>query len=84
MEDDYRIEYLEAHIRNLKDAVEKDGVELLGYTMWSPFDLVSASSGEMKKRYGLIYMDRDDQGKGTFKRTPKKSFDWYKKVIAGS
>lgn len=68
----------------MKDAVELDGVDLLGYTTWGPIDLVSASTGEMKKRYGFIYVDRDDFGKGSLKRTKKKSFDWYKKVIASN
>ena len=82
--DDYRIDYLKAHIQAMKDAVELDGVPLLGYTSWGCIDLVSASTGEMSKRYGFIYVDRDDQGRGTLKRTKKKSFDWYKKVIASN
>ena len=81
MEDDYRIEYLREHIKAMKAAVEEDGVELLGYTSWGCIDLVSASTGEMKKRYGFIYVDKYDEGNGTLKRTPKKSFYWYKKVI---
>lgn len=81
VEDDYRIEYLREHIKAMIDAVDLDGVELLGYTTWGPIDLVSASTGEMSKRYGFIYVDRDDHGKGTLKRYKKKSFDWYKKVI---
>lgn len=81
VEDDYRIEYLREHIKAMKAAVEEDGVELLGYTSWGCIDLVSASTGEMKKRYGFIYVDKDDEGNGTLKRTPKKSFYWYKKVI---
>lgn len=81
MEDDYRIEYLREHIKAMKAAVEEDGVELLGYTSWGCIDLVSASTGEMKKRYGFIYVDKDDEGNDTLKRTPKKSFYWYKKVI---
>ncbi|MGX7138885.1 6-phospho-beta-glucosidase [Enterococcus silesiacus] len=80
--DDYRIEYLAAHIQAMKDAVELDGVDLLGYTTWGCIDLVSAGTGEMKKRYGFIYVDRDNDGNGTLKRSKKKSFDWYKKVIA--
>ena len=79
--DDYRIEYLREHIKNMKDAVDIDGVDLLGYTTWGPIDLVSAGTGEMTKRYGFIYVDRDDYGNGTFKRSRKKSFFWYKKVI---
>jgi 6-phospho-beta-glucosidase len=61
--------------------VELDGVDLLGYTTWGCIDLVSATTGEMSKRYGFIYVDRDDEGNGTYKRYKKKSFDWYKKVI---
>lgn len=82
VEDDYRIEYLAKHIEAMKDAVELDGVDLLGYTTWGCIDLVSAGTGEMKKRYGFIYVDLDNDGNGTLKRTKKKSFDWYKKVIA--
>jgi len=81
VEDDYRIDYLRQHIETMRDAIVEDGVELLGYTSWGCIDLVSASTGEMKKRYGYIYVDRDNQGNGTGKRTPKKSFYWYKKVI---
>ncbi len=82
VEDDYRIEYMSSHIKEMIDAVNLDGVDLLGYTMWGCIDLVSASTGEMSKRYGFIYVDKDDQGNGTLKRTKKKSFDWYKNVIA--
>lgn len=82
--DDYRIDYLRAHIKAMKDAVELDGVDLFGYTTWGPIDIVSASTGEMKKRYGFIYVDLDNEGKGTLKRSKKKSFDWYKKVIASN
>lgn len=78
---DYRIEYLKAHILAMMDAVEIDGVEIMGYTSWGCIDLVSASTGEMKKRYGFIYVDKDDNGKGTLRCTKKKSFDWYKNVI---
>jgi len=84
VEDDYRIDYHRSHIKAMKAAVEEDGVDLLGYTTWSGIDLVSASSGEMSKRYGFIYVDRDDQGQGDFRRTKKKSFLWYKKVIASN
>lgn len=80
--DDYRIDYLRAHIEAMSKAVEEDGVPLLGYTMWGPIDLVSASSGEMKKRYGFIYVDKDNEGKGSLARSRKDSFYWYKKVIA--
>ncbi|WP_326512874.1 6-phospho-beta-glucosidase [Clostridium intestinale] len=81
IEDNYRIEYLKKHIEAMKEAV-KDGVDLMGYTPWGCIDLVSASTGEMKKRYGFIYVDKDNYGNGTLKRGKKKSFDWYKKVIA--
>lgn len=84
VEDDYRIDYIRQHIKAFKDAVEIDGVDLMGYTTWGCIDLISASTGQMSKRYGFIYVDRDDQGNGTFKRTKKKSFDWYKKVIASN
>ena len=78
--DNYRIEYLKNHIEQLKEAVD-DGVQIMGYTMWSPIDIVSNSTGEMRKRYGLIYVDLDDDGKGTLNRYKKKSFYWYKNVI---
>ena len=84
VEDDYRIEYLREHIKAMIDAVELDGVDLLGYTSWGCIDLVSAGTGEMKKRYGFIYVDKDNDGSGTLKRSKKKSFDWYKKVIASN
>lgn len=79
--DDYRIEYLREHIKAMDAAINEDGVDLIGYTTWGCIDLVSASTGEMSKRYGFIYVDKDDQGKGTLKRLKKKSFYWYKKVI---
>ncbi len=82
--DDYRIDYLRSHIETMNQAINEDGVELLGYTTWGPIDLVSAGTGEMKKRYGFIYVDRDNQGNGTLKRSKKKSFDWYQKVIASN
>jgi len=82
VQDDYRIAYLREHIKAMRDAVVIDGVELMGYTSWGCIDLVSASTGEMKKRYGYIYVDKDDLGNGTLKRSKKASFDWYKKVIA--
>ena len=81
VEDDYRIDYLREHIKAMKAAVEEDGVDLMGYTPWGCIDLVSASTGEMKKRYGFIYVDKDNDGNGTLKRSRKKSFYWYKKVI---
>ncbi|MGL9731003.1 6-phospho-beta-glucosidase [Enterococcus sp. DIV0756] len=79
--DEARIAYLKAHIEALEKAVDYDGVELLGYTPWGIIDLVSFTTGEMKKRYGTIYVDRDNEGNGTMKRYKKDSFDWYKKVI---
>jgi 6-phospho-beta-glucosidase len=79
--DPYRIEYLRRHIAAMRDAVVKDGVECLGYTVWGCIDLVSASTGEMKKRYGLIYVDRDDEGLGTLRRSRKDSFYWYQRCI---
>ncbi|MDV4149425.1 6-phospho-beta-glucosidase [Clostridium sp. AL.422] len=78
--DDYRIDYLREHIVAMNEAIE-DGVDLLGYTSWGCIDLVAASTGEMSKRYGFIYVDKDDKGNGTLKRYKKKSFYWYKKVI---
>lgn len=80
--DTYRIEYLRNHIREMKKAVVEDGVDLMGYLPWGCIDLVSASTGEMKKRYGFIYVDADDYGNGSYKRYPKDSFYWYKNVIA--
>lgn len=82
IEDDYRIEYMRSHLKEMKKAILEDGVECLGYTMWAPIDLVSLSTGEMSKRYGVIYVDMDDDGKGSLARTPKKSFHWYKDVIS--
>lgn len=79
--DNYRIDYLDKHIRQMYEAIE-DGVELMGYTMWGCIDLVSASTSEMSKRYGFVYVDADDQGQGTFDRYRKDSFYWYKDVIA--
>lgn len=80
--DDYRIDYLAKHIEEMIKAVELDGVDLMGYTPWGCIDIISAGTGEMKKRYGFIHVDLDDQGQGSFKRTKKKSFDWYAQVIA--
>lgn len=79
--DDYRIAYLKSHIEQMIKAVEEDGVDLIGYTPWGCIDLVSATTGEMKKRYGFIYVDRDNEGNGTLERFRKKSFFWYKKII---
>lgn len=79
--DTYRIDYLKKHIIQMGEAIQ-DGVELIGYTPWGCIDLVSASTGEMDKRYGFIYVDKDNEGKGTLDRHRKDSFYWYKKVIA--
>ena len=78
--DPYRIEYLKAHTKAMKQAID-DGVDLFGYTWWGPIDLVSASTGEMKKRYGFIYVDLDNAGNGTLERQRKDSFYYYKKLI---
>ena len=82
--DEYRINCLRDHIEEMKKAVNEDGVDLMGYLPWGCIDLVSASTGEMNKRYGFIYVDEDNHGKGTMKRYKKDSFDWYKKVIASN
>ena len=82
IQDDYRIDYLRSHLREMMLAMEEDGVECLGYTMWAPIDLVSLSTGEMKKRYGFVYVDMDDKGNGTLERKKKKSYDWMSEVIA--
>ena len=79
--DDYRIDYLRRHIEEMQKAIEIDGVELLGYTPWGCIDLVSFTTGEMKKRYGFIYVDKNNDGSGTLERSKKDSFYWYKKVI---
>lgn len=81
--DDYRINYLRDHIREVGKAIE-DGVPVMGYTTWGCIDCVSASTSQMSKRYGFIYVDRNDDGSGTLERYKKKSFDWYKKVIASN
>ena len=81
--DPYRIAYLRDHIQEMEKAVE-DGVDMFGYTPWGCIDLVSVSTGEMKKRYGFIYVDVDDFGNGSYKRYQKDSFYWYKKVIASN
>ncbi len=82
--DQDRISYLKAHIQQMKLAVEEDGVDLIGYTPWGCIDLVSFTTGEMKKRYGFIYVDKDNEGHGTLKRYKKDSFYWYKQVIASN
>ncbi len=79
--DDYRIAYMKSHIQAMYDAVTCDGVELMGYTCWGCIDLVSNSTNQMDKRYGLIYVDCDDFGNGSYKRLKKKSFYWYKELI---
>ena len=81
IEDDYRIDYLARHIKAMMDAIDIDDVEVLGYTPWGCIDLVSAGTGEMKKRYGFIYVDKDDDGNGSLNRSRKKSFYWYQNVI---
>ena len=79
--DPYRIAYLKAHIEAMMLAIEVDGVELLGYTPWSFIDLVSAGTGEYRKRYGLVYVDKQDDGSGDYQRYRKDSFRWYREVI---
>lgn len=78
--DSYRIEYLREHLKAVREAV-KDGVDIMGYAYWGPIDIVSASTAEMKKRYGFIYVDKDNEGNGTLNRLKKDSFTWYKRVI---
>ncbi|KPG69556.1 6-phospho-beta-glucosidase [Enterococcus sp. RIT-PI-f] len=82
--DQYRIDYLQAHIAEMKKAVLEDGVNLLGYTPWGIIDIVSFGSGEMEKRYGMIYVDKDNAGQGTLTRLKKDSFNWYQSVIASN
>lgn len=82
IQDDYRITFLKDHLKEMMKAIVEDGVECLGYTMWGPMDLVSLTTGEMKKRYGFIYVDMDDLGNGTLERRKKKSYDWMTEVIA--
>ncbi|GEK90996.1 6-phospho-beta-glucosidase [Alkalibacterium kapii] len=79
--DDYRVKYLKAHIKAMHEAIAIDGVDVMGYTPWGVIDIVSFGSGEMEKRYGFIYVDKDNQGKGTLERRKKESFAWYQKVI---
>lgn len=83
-DDSYRIEYLKSHIEEMKKAVGTDGVNLMGYTPWGCIDLVSFTTGEMKKRYGFIYVDKNNDGSGTLARSKKKSFEWYRGVIASN
>ncbi|WP_461203218.1 6-phospho-beta-glucosidase [Enterococcus sp. N342-3-1-2] len=82
IQDQYRIDYLAAHIHQMKLAIIEDGVDILGYTPWGIIDIVSFGSGEMDKRYGMIYVDKDNTGEGSLKRRKKASFNWYQKVIA--
>ncbi len=81
--DTYRIQYLSDHIKQMNLAIE-DGVECMGYLMWSPIDLISCSTGQISKRYGVIYVDLDDEGNGTMNRIRKDSFYWYKDLIASN
>ena len=83
-DDSYRIDYLKAHIIEMKKAVEIDGVDLMGYTPWGCIDVVSFTTGELRKRYGFIYVDLNDDGTGSGNRYKKKSFGWYQKVIASN
>lgn len=82
IKDDYRIAFLNDHIKEMMKAILLDLVPVIGYTTWGPIDLISVGTGEMRKRYGFIYVDKDDIGKGTLKRIKKKSFYWYQQVIA--
>ena len=79
--DDYHIDYYKDHFKAMYDAIHEDGVELLGYTTWACIDLVSESTKQMSKRYGFVYVDADDYGKGTYNRYKKKSFYWYRHII---
>lgn len=80
IEDDYRIDYLQEHLVQIREAIN-EGVEVMGYTSWGPIDIISVSTSEVSKRYGFIYVDVDDYGNGSFERKKKKSFNWYKEVI---
>ena len=84
IQDDYRIDYLEKHLQEVKKAITEDHVDCIGYLSWAPIDLVSATTGEMKKRYGFIYVDKHDDGTGDFSRYKKDSFYWYQQVIASN
>lgn len=81
--DSYRIDYLRKHVEQMQEAID-DGVALIGYTPWGCIDLVSASTGEMAKRYGFIHVAKYDDGTGDYSRLRKDSFNWYKKVIASN
>ncbi|CRH91646.1 Aryl-phospho-beta-D-glucosidase BglH [Chlamydia trachomatis] len=80
VQDDYRIDYMKQHLVQVAKAIE-DGVEVMGYTAWGCIDCVSMSTAQLSKRYGLIYVDRDDDGRGSLTRYKKQSFDWYRQVI---
>lgn len=82
--DQYRIDYLKSHIQEMEKAINEDGIELMGYTPWGCIDCVSFTTGEMKKRYGFIYVDRNNDGSGTLERSKKDSYDWYKQVTASN
>ncbi|EHJ56558.1 hypothetical protein HMPREF9318_00318 [Streptococcus urinalis FB127-CNA-2] len=81
--DDYCIDYHREHVKAMSRAID-NGVDLIAYTTWGCIDIVSAGTGEMRKRYGFIYVDMDDEGNGTLERTPKDSFYWYQKVISSN
>ena len=83
IDDDYRIDYLRDHVNAMADAIA-DGVEVIGYTWWGPIDIVSNADGQMAKRYGFIYVDKDEHGNGTYNRSRKKSFWYYKRLIASN
>ena len=83
IEDDFRRYYVSEHLKQLSEAI-KDGCDIMGYLYWGPIDIVSAGTGEMKKRYGFIYVDKDNDGNGDLHRSRKESFDWYKEVIASN
>lgn len=80
--DQYRIDYLKAHINEMLKSIKEDGIELMGYLIWGTTDMISASTTQMSKRYGLIYVDLDDEGNGTYKRYPKDSYYWYQKLLS--
>lgn len=79
--DDYRIAYMQAHLKAVLDAIDLDGVDVMGYTCWGCIDLISESTRQISKRYGLIYVDCDDYGRGSYDRYKKRSYDWYRQVI---
>ncbi len=83
VEDDYRIDFHRGHILAMRKAID-DGVDVMGYTSWGPIDCVSAASAEITKRYGFLYVDLNQDGTGTLERYKKKSFNWYKEVIASN